>query len=300
MNTDAPDLADLLESWLVSLAAANRSKATLKTYRGSVNAYLRWGQQQQLHAVGLERRTVQQFLADMLEAGAMANTARVRYRTLRLFSAWLKAEDEISVDDLAGLPVPQVPLEALHPLDTQELAAMVKACAANGFADRRDLAILRLMTETGMRAGEAAALQVTDIDVVRGMANVTRGKGGKGRVVPFGPQTATALDRWIRIRRTHPLAAGPALWLGENGKSFSYNALYRRLCRRAQMAGISRFHPHLLRHTAATRWLAAGGTEGGLMSVAGWQSRSMLDRYVSASASERAAAESRRLDLGNF
>jgi integrase/recombinase XerD len=36
----------------------------------------------------------------------------------------------------------------------------------------------------------------------------------------------------------------------------------------------------VLRHTAAHRWLAAGGTEGGLMAVAGWSRRDMLDRYA--------------------
>jgi integrase len=37
------------------------------------------------------------------------------------------------------------------------------------------------------------------------------------------------------------------------------------LKRRAQAAGIDGFHLHLLRHTAATRWLRAGGSEAGLM-----------------------------------
>ena len=60
------------------------------------------------------------------------------------------------------------------------------------------------------------------------------------------------------------------------------------------------FHLHLLRHTAATRWLRAGGSEQGLMTVAGWSSRAMLDRYTGASAAERAAAESRGLGLGDI
>ena len=66
------------------------------------------------------------------------------------------------------------------------------------------------------------------------------------------------------------------------------------------MVGIKGFHLHLLRHTAATRWLRAGGSEGGLMAVAGWKSREMMDRYVGASASERAADEARGLNLGEM
>ena len=153
------------------------------------------------------------------------------------------------------------------------------------------------MTETGMRAGEVVALQLTDLDLSRGLATVTR---GKGRIVPFGSQTATALDRYIRSRRTHVRAESPALWVGDRGKGFSYYGLHAALRHRAQIAGIERFHPHLLRHTAATRWLSAGGSEGGLMAVAGWARRDMIDRYTAATASERAAAEARNLNLGDL
>ena len=48
-----------------------------------------------------------------------------------------------------------------------------------------------------MRAGELLALSIADVDLNRGLAEVHRGKGGKGRVVPFGPQTGAALDRYI-------------------------------------------------------------------------------------------------------
>ena len=51
-------------------------------------------------------------------------------------------------------------------------------------------------------------------------------------------------------------------------------------------------------NTAATRWLRAGGSEQRLMTVAGWSTRTMLDRYTGASAAERAAAEARGLNLG--
>jgi integrase len=56
----------------------------------------------------------------------------------------------------------------------------------------------------------------------------------------------------------------------------------------------------MLRHTAAHRWLAAGGSEGGLMAVAGWTRPDMLVRYTRAQASARAAEEAQRLNLGDL
>ena len=102
-----------------------------------------------------------------------------------------------------------------------------------------------------------------------GTAVVRRGKGGKDRVVPYGPEAARSLDRYLRQRRTHRLAASADLWLGDRGKRFSYDALHKTLGMRAGHAGIRGFHPNLLRHTAAHRWLRAGGSEMGLMAVAG-------------------------------
>jgi hypothetical protein len=55
-----------------------------------------------------------------------------------------------------------------------------------------------------------------------------------------------------------------------------------------------------LRHTAAHRWLAKGGSESGLMAIAGWNRTDMLVRYTRARASERAAQEAQRLSLGDL
>ena len=90
------------------------------------------------------------------------------------------------------------------------------------------------------------------------------------------------------------------MWLGDRGKKFGYDALHKSLAMRAQMAGLEGFHPHKLRHTAAHRWLAAGGSEGGLMAVAGWTRPDMLMRYTRAQASERAAEEAKKLNLGDL
>ena len=179
-------------------------------------------------------------------------------------------------------------------------AALLDVGAGRKLRDRRDEALLRLMIETGVRAGEVVALGTGDVDLSTGTAVVRRGKGGRGRVVPFGPQTSRALDRYLRARRGHRLAGTPALWLGDRGKAFCYDALHKTLGERARTSGIEGSRPHRLRHTAAHRWLAASGSEGGLMAVAGWTRPDMLLRYTRAQASARAAAEARALGLGDF
>lgn len=293
------DLSELLPSWQVSLRAEGRSPETIKSYRDGVNRFLAWCDEQETEPA-LTRDLVNAFVAHLLDAGAQPTTARARQLALRRMSVWLLEEGITRRDDLIALRPPKLDTKVTARLTDEQCTALVKACAGADFGSRRDEAIVRLMLETAARAGEVVAMTSEDVDVARGLAVIRRGKGGRGRVVPFGPHTARALDRYVRLRRAHRLADGPALWLGVRGKPFNYAGLYDALQRRARAAGIEHFHPHLTRHTAAQRWLSAGGSEGSLMAVAGWSKRDLLDRYTRATAAERAAAEARTLNLGEL
>ena len=302
MPTDVTDLAALLPSWQLALRAERKSPSTVASYSEGVRAFLRWAKAAGVTAE-VTKIAVQTFITDLLDSGAEAATARTRYAALRRFAAWLAEEGEIDPDPLLDMKPPRVDNKVVEALTDEQLRLLIKACAGKQLIDRRDEAIVRLMAETGVRAGEVIGIQVSDLDLKEGRATVRRGKGGTGgtgRTVPFGAQTAAAIDRYIRARRTHRLSATAALWLGGGGQTFSYAGLNVSLKRRAGAAGIEGFHLHLLRHTAATRWLRAGGSEQGLMSVAGWSTRAMMDRYTGASAAERAAAEARGLNLGDL
>jgi site-specific recombinase XerD len=289
----------LLPSWLIHLQAERKSVETVRLYSRGVRSFLGWCQRQR-RAATLERAPVAAFVAELLEGGAEAATAHAYQKALRQFSKWLAEEGELDSDPLLGVRPPKLDSKVVPVLSEAQLRDLVKACTGPTLLDRRDEALLRFLIETGARAGEAVALLLDDVDVRGGLAVIRRGKGGRGRVVPFSAQTARALDRYLRLRRHHPLADDPFLWLGDRGKRFGYAALRKALGRRAELAGIGGFHPHVLRHTSVHRWLAAGGTEGGLLAIGGWSNRSMLDRYGSAVAAERAAEEARRLGLGDL
>lgn len=292
------DLAELLESWTVHLRAERKSEQTVKSYATGVRQFIQWCTATE-RAVVLDRPTVNEFVVSILNRDGEAATARARQLSLRRFSTWLEDEGEIERDELLGLKPPKLDQKVVPRLSEDQCRALVKACAGREFRDRRDEAIIRFMLEAIVRAGEVVAMTMKDVNIVDGVAIVQRGKGGKGRPVPFGPQTGRAIDRYLRLRRTHRLADTPPLWLGDRGKNLSYDGLYRALKGRAELAGIPDFHPHVTRHTAAQRWLSAEGSEGGLMAVAGWTRRDMIDRYTRATASERARDEARRLGLGD-
>ena len=102
----------------------------------------------------------------------------------------------------------------------EDLSTLEKTCQGRSFAQRRDAAIIAVLTATGIRAGELAGIHYdpddprrSDVDLWRREITV-RGKGGRPRVVSIGHEAARAVDRYIRIRSRHAQAWRAQLWLG--------------------------------------------------------------------------------------
>ncbi|WP_432051851.1 tyrosine-type recombinase/integrase [Streptomyces xiamenensis] len=288
-----------LESWLIHLRGSRKSPQTIKVYGDGVKQFLSWCAATDT-VPRLDRQTVRSFIAELLESGREPATAQIRQAALRRLSAWLLDEGEIDDDHLDRLPAVKVDIKVVRQLSEEECKALIQACAGKEFRDRRDEAIVRILLETGMRRGELISMTVDDIDLQEGICIIRKGKGGKGRVVSIGPKTCLAADRYLRQRRRHRLADSPALWLGDRGRTIGYNGFYSTLMYRAELAGIEDFWPHMLRNTAAARWLDRGGSEGGLMAMAGWSRREMLDRYTQAASERRSIEEARGLNLGDL
>jgi site-specific recombinase XerD len=176
----------------------------------------------------MSRGSINLWVAEFLDTGSAAATARSRQLAVRRFSAWLSEEGEVGADPFLGVKAPKLDERVIEPLADAELKAFIRACQPPRGAEPkmvpkmvlrhwRDEAIIRLMLETGMRAGETVALGVGDIDLLEGTATVRRGTGGKGRSVPFGSNAALSLEPSATQARS-PSRYEPRLWLGDGSR----------------------------------------------------------------------------------
>ncbi len=158
-------------------------------------------------------------------------------------------------------------------LTEPEALALIRACSATAPSGIRNRALIAVLWRSGLRVGEALALELRDVDLALGTLRVRHGKGDRSRTVGLDEQTAALLARWIDRRRQLRTLRGGRL-------DASY--VRRLLPRLADRAGIEgkRVHAHGLRHTHAAELAREGVAVNVIRDALGHSTLAVTDRYL--------------------
>ena len=135
-------------------------------------------------------------------------------------------------------------------LSEEERIAFLSSLNTRYASPHRNLCMLRLMLETGLRAGEVVALRPEHLDMTTCRLLVREGKGAKDRSLWIRNDLRDLVGEWLERRH-----ASPWLFPTRNGSQVQtryLRTLVKRLARKAQIPEAEKVSPHTLRHTFAT------------------------------------------------
>jgi integrase len=128
--------------------------------------------------------------------------------------------------------------------------------------------IIGLLVSTGLRSGEVARLDRSDVDLKHGVLRIRGTKFRKNRLVPLHPTTVEALRKYVRARdRAYPRSTSPAFFLSLRGGRLSQSGFGDPVRQARAKAGLEqglpgKLRPHDLRHRFATTQLITWYREG--------------------------------------
>jgi len=200
-----------------------------------------------------------------------------RLEIVRGFAAWLQATDpRTQVPPHRILPARQR-RSLPHIYSNREIAELMAAAghlrSVSGLRRVTFQTLLGLLAATGLRPGEARALDVNDVDLMGGVLAVRESKFGKSRFVPLEETARAALAAYAKIRDTiQPRRHAPAFLISDRGGRLHASTTLRTFAMLCQATGLRpKLGPRRLgrgprlqdfRHTFATRrlieWYRAG------------------------------------------
>lgn len=215
------------------------------------------------------------------EVGLKPSTINTRLKTIRAMFNTLKRERLIEVNPMERISNVNEPEEMIEVLSDKEIARLLGVMDKSYYTDYRDYVLTMFLLDTMLRITEATTITRDDIDhdsqVV--IVRATVAKSRKARAVPVSSRILRLLDELIKENEN--TVYSDYIFVTDSGKPYDRNTYNQRLKDYAQMANINKsVHPHIFRHTAATRWLENGGGMEELRLILGHSKYEMVKRYA--------------------
>ena len=162
-------------------------------------------------------------------------------------------------------------------INTESLKALVVAVSALAArpVELTTAACFSLQDMTSFIIAEAANIDIENIKLDQQLIHVVNGKGGKDRLVPFGPPAANAISNLLKDHD-----GSGALFRNKYNKRLSVRSIWQICNDSGKENDVYGLHPHMFRHSCATHLLNAGADLRAIQEQLGHASLSTTQRYT--------------------
>lgn len=236
------------------------SKNTLEAYCRDLRLFAEWLQKERstdLHAAGAD--DVNAYLAAR-HATSKATSSNRRLAVLRRFYQMALRQNRISTDPCLRIRAAKQPPRFPKTLSELQVESLLGAPDTHMALGLRDRTMLELMYASGLRVSELVNLKSGELGMNEGVLRIT-GKGNKTRLVPFGEEARSWIDRYMKDARGEIIGqqVADALFVTARGGAMTRQMFWVLIKKYALLAGINApLSPHTLRHAFATHLLNHG------------------------------------------
>lgn len=260
---------DVLAGFLQYLKLAkNAASHTVRAYRADLAQFLGFVENHPELGDGalnkVQRSHARAFLSGLQQGDYKRSSLARKLASLRAFCRWAQRQGYLEGDFTIGL-IPIKQEERLPQfLRLNEIETLLDAPDTNTPDGLRDKALMELLYASGVRAGEAHALDLPDLDLDEEEMRIRHGKGDKERIAMLGRASIEAMRQYLRYGRPDLAARNegtpdPAVFLNKFGRRLSDRGIRRTFDKYFQIASERlKTTPHTLRHSFATHLLDNG------------------------------------------
>jgi site-specific recombinase XerD len=297
MITNAVDFPEILAAFKQALHSEDASRNTTSAYLSDLAHFVSWYAQ----TIGVfhldeitpaDIRAYREFLQEQLPPTAPATINR-RLAALRRFFSWAKENHYTDIQPAKRIRNVEIVSNGPKSLDRKQWHRLQRSVEqARGIQGIRDRCIIITLYHTGLRAGELAALRLSDITLSdrSGQVMVRRGKGNKARRVPLNAEARTAVRDYLQVRLS---CDRQNFLIGQRGEPLSAHAIYDVVVKYGRLAELDEVTPHTFRHTFARALLASGTPINDVADLLGHSSLDTTRIYTKASETDLAAVVAR-------
>lgn len=257
----APPAEPLIDAFAAALWVEDGLAAnTLAAYRRDLALLSAWLAANTERSLATAREDDLQGYAVARHAGSRTASANRRLAVFRRFYRWALRERWVMQDPTLRLAPAHQPLRVPKTLSEAQVEALLGAPDVATPLGLRDRCMLELMYASGLRVSELVGLHSVQLSLADGVVRVT-GKGSRERLVPFGEEAASWIERYLAEARPAILAGqgSPALFVTARGGPMTRQMFWTLVKRHARSGRVNMpLSPHTLRHAFATHLLNHG------------------------------------------